>query len=160
MERAMSTEPSLSKSPALARLDSITAVTRGVRRRNIDHYDTVYRRIRGEEIARKLQNVRAYLERVRRTDTSWRGMFWGDLERRLQGKRVFEIGCGDGTNALVMAMLGASEVVAHDISSESARILSEAATALRLRNIRPLIGEFADLELPRASFDLVVGKAL
>ncbi len=154
----MTVDTSFAK-PPLARVETIDPGTIQVRRRNIEHYDDVYRRISGAEIARKLSDVRAYLERVTRTDASWRGMFWGDFGAHLAGKRVFEIGCGDGTNALVMAALGA-EVVAHDISDESARIVEEAAAAMKLRNVTAVTGEFEHLDLPRESFDLVVGKAL
>lgn len=154
----MTVETSFAK-PPLVRLENSSPTTHGVRRRNIDHYDGVYRQIRGQEIANKLADFRAYLDRVTRSDTSWRGMFWDGFADRLAGKRVFEIGCGDGTNALVMAALGA-EVVAHDISDESARILEEAAAALGLRNVTALTGDFEALEIPRESFDIVVGKAL
>src|SRR5262249_21657548 len=74
-------------------------------------------------------------------------------------KRVLEIGCGDGINALIMGALGA-EVIANDISSESERLVREASARLRLHNVRAISGDFTKLDLPFRSFDFVVGKAL
>ena len=57
-----------------------------------------------------------------------------------------------------MAKLGA-DVVANDISSESGRIIQQAASELGLQNLRPLTGDFATLPIEEHSFDIVVGKA-
>src|SRR5262249_7796197 len=77
----------------------------------------------------------------------------------IRGKRVIEIGCGDGINALIMAVLGA-DVIANDISRESERLVREASAQLRLSNVRAISGDFTQLDLPLRSFDFVVVKAL
>ena len=126
--------------------------------RNAEHYDAVYRRVDARDLVSKIQRLDTWFDDAVRTDTSWHGIYQDGFAGRLSGKRVLEIGCGNGLNALVMAALGA-DVVANDISSESERIIREAATALRLRNILPVSGDFSSLPFASQQFDIVVGKA-
>jgi SAM-dependent methyltransferase len=85
-------------------------------------------------------------------------LYKNDFAAHIAGKRVLELGCGDGLNALIMACSGA-DVIANDISSESEKLIREAASILHIDNIQPISGNFADLPFERHSFDVVVGMA-
>jgi 2-polyprenyl-3-methyl-5-hydroxy-6-metoxy-1,4-benzoquinol methylase len=126
--------------------------------RNIEHYDTVYSQVTMNDIVKKVRNLESFLDDATKTDTSWHGFYQGDFANRLKGKKVLELGCGDGLNALIMAALGA-DVIANDISTESERLIHESATALQLNNIQAVSGNFVDLPFEKHSFDFVVGKA-
>lgn len=126
---------------------------------NREHYDRLYSGANIDALVDKVRNVAAFLEVSIKTDTSWHGLYQDGFADRIKNKRVFEIGCGNGLNALVMAALGA-EVVANDISQESERILKQAVARLGFINVEAVSGNFADLHFPFDSFDFVVGKAL
>jgi SAM-dependent methyltransferase len=125
---------------------------------NKNHYDHVYSKIHVDEVVRKVDNLDAFLSDAIRTDTSWHGLYHGNFRETIAGKRVFEIGCGDGTNALIMAAIGA-EVVANDISHMSSEIIIAAADRLGLSNISTVVGDFSTISFDMHSFDFVVGKA-
>ena len=126
--------------------------------KNAEHYDERYRSVNVECVVRTIRNLPQFLDDAIRTDTSWHGFYHQNFAQQIAGKKVLELGCGDGLNALIMASLGA-DVVANDISTESARIISEAAAILGLNNIRTACGDFAELSFEPHSFDYVVGKA-
>jgi len=93
--------------------------------KNEAHYDHSYSDVNIQAIVSKISNFDAFFDDAVRTDTSWHGFYLNGFADRLAGKRVLELGCGDGVNALAMAQLGA-EVVAVDISSAlSARLQSK-----------------------------------
>ncbi len=76
------------------------------------------------------------------------------------GKRVLDVGCGDGTNAVTLAKLGA-HVTGIDISSKSIEIARERAQVNGLSDRIELICvplEIADLS--PGSFDIVWGDAI
>ena len=126
--------------------------------RNEEHYDEKYKSVNVDCVVRIVKNLESFLEDAIKTDTSWHGLYQNDFAKHIVGKKVFEIGCGDGLNAIIMAKLGA-EVVANDISSESGRIILQAAKTLGLNNIKPLTGDFASISMDSHQFDIVVGKA-
>jgi len=126
--------------------------------RNIEHYDSVYSEVKIDGIVNKVRNLESFLDDAIKTDTSWHGLYQDDFAGRIKGRRVLELGCGDGLNALIMAALGAN-VTANDISHESEKIIRESATALQLDNIKAVSGDFADLPFDNNSFDFIVGKA-
>ena len=128
-------------------------------RDNEQHYDRSYRDVDVQAIVDKIADFDRFFSDALRTDTSWRGLYQHGFAEQLSGQRVLELGCGDGTNALVMAKLGA-EVVAIDISSESARVVEEAAQRLEMQDrVQAVAGDFAEVEFEPHSFDVVVGKA-
>lgn len=129
--------------------------------RQTEYYDHHYRQVDVGEIVNKVRNLENYFADAVRTDTSWYGLYWGDFAASLSGRRVLELGCGDGLNALIMAAQGA-QVVAIDISHESKRIIEMAAAELGYgsERILALTGDFRKLDLTSlAPFDLIVGKA-
>lgn len=127
--------------------------------KNIWHYNHLYAETEVNAICAKVRDLENFLADAAVTDTSWHGFWSGHFAKQIQGKRILELGCGNGLNALIMATLGAELVVANDISSESEKIIRQAATCLKIQNIQPLCGNFADFPIPPFSFDLVVGKA-
>ncbi len=135
-------------------LDTTKNVTK-----NEEHYDQSYSEVSVQAIVSKISDFDSFFSDAVLTDTSWHGLYQNDFAGELKGKRVLELGCGDGMNALAMAKLGA-EVVAVDISSESARIVNEAAQQLNLQQrVEGLGGDFTALPFEDQSFDIIVGKA-
>jgi SAM-dependent methyltransferase len=127
-------------------------------RRNREHYDSEYTRINAEALVAKVRRLNAFFDDATKTDTSWHGFYHGGFRDRIAKKRVLELGCGDGLNALVMAAFGA-DVVAIDLSIETERILKEAASKLHIANVQVFVGDFAAIPFEPRSFDFVVGKA-
>jgi len=73
----------------------------------------------------------------------------------LRGRRVVDVGCGDGRLSLVCAREGAS-VYAFDADEEAIALArSETPRALR-RRIRFEVADAAQLELPKGEFDLAL----
>lgn len=133
--------------------------SQSVTQKNREHYDKVYAKVSIEGIARKLNNLEAFLTDATTTDTSWVCMYANNFKEQLKGKRVLELGCGDCTNAAVIAALGA-EVVANDISDRSGDIINALNNSVFLRQpIQYIQGDFLEANLPAQSFDMVVGKA-
>lgn len=125
---------------------------------NLEHYDHLYGGIDGNALVSKVQWLDVFLEDAIKTDTSWHGLYHGGFANRLAHARVLELGCGEGLNALVMALRGA-HVVANDLSHETERILSDASAKLGLTNIEVVVGNLSHLSFEAGSFDFVVGKA-
>ena len=126
--------------------------------KNRAHYDSVYRAVDVDRLVERVRDLDAFLPRVTAHDITWHALYLDGFAGRLAGRRVLEVGCGDGLNALVMAALGA-EVVANDISSESVRLIETAAARLGLERITTLPGDLNALPLAPEAFDFVVGKA-
>jgi ubiquinone/menaquinone biosynthesis C-methylase UbiE len=126
--------------------------------RNAQHYNAIYQKVDAGGLVTKIRTLDAWLGDAIGTDTSWHGIYHDGFATHLSGKRVLEIGCGNGLNALVMAALGA-DVVANDIASACEAPINEAARQLGLGNISTISGDFAALSFPGKKFDIVVGKA-
>ncbi len=126
---------------------------------NAERFNKIYSKVNLDVIIRKIRNLTEFLDDATRTETSWHGIYQGSFAERIINKRVFEIGCGNGLNALIMASLGA-QVVANDISTESERVIKELASRLKITNIFPISGNFNDLPFEHRSFDFVVGKSV
>ena len=127
--------------------------------KNEEHYDQSYSEVSVQAIVEKISSFDTFFPDATATDTSWVGMYMNGFDEQLRGKRVLELGCGDGMNALAMAKLGA-DVVAVDISSESARIVNEAAEQLGMSDsVEGVAGDFTALPFQDHEFDIVVGKA-
>jgi SAM-dependent methyltransferase len=74
----------------------------------------------------------------------------------IEGMKVLDLGCGDGTTAVPAAQRGA-DVLGVDIASNLVRAGNERARTLGLDNLRFQEGDASDLnELEDDSFDLVV----
>lgn len=127
--------------------------------RNKSHYDELYSGVNIDEMVAKVRNLDHFLTDALATDTSWRGLYVGGLREQLKGRKVLELGAGDGMNALVMAALGA-EVFASDISERTPVIIEEAASRLKLSHrVQGYAGDLLATNMfPNSSFDLVVGK--
>jgi 2-polyprenyl-3-methyl-5-hydroxy-6-metoxy-1,4-benzoquinol methylase len=128
-------------------------------KKNRTHYDRVYAKVSIAGIIKKLQNLEDFLADATNTDTSWVCMYVNNFKDQLNGKRILELGCGDCTNAAVMAALGA-EVVANDISDRSGDIIEALNNSGILEEpIHYIQGDFLLANLPKQSFDMVIGKA-
>ena len=128
--------------------------------KNKKHYDKLYSEVNIDRMVERVRNLDGFLKDALATDTSWRGLYLGGLEKRLAGCKVLELGAGDGLNALVMAALGA-DVVAVDISERTPVIVEEAGRRLGLsERVAGYAADFLTMEdFAAESFDLVVGKA-
>jgi SAM-dependent methyltransferase len=124
---------------------------------NKQHYDHLYGQTQVQNIVHKARNFETFLDDAIQTDTSWHGMYNGNFRNRLAGKRVLELGCGDGLNSIVMALLGA-EVIASDISEISENIIKEVNSQIGT-SVQTVTGDFSLMEFEPQSFDYIVGKA-
>jgi len=126
---------------------------------NREHYNSVYEKANIPWIIETAQDYSNYLDGVTKYRTSWACLYTGNFRNRLAGKKVLELGAGNGLNALIMACLGA-QVIALDISDESAKIINQAAQEMGLsQQVKASSGDFRDLPFDSSSFDFVVGKA-
>jgi len=73
----------------------------------------------------------------------------------LRGKRVLDVGCGDGRLALGAAALAAS-VVGVDPDPDAIAGARAQARAHGLRNVRFRVGAAQDLRFPSGAFDVVI----
>jgi SAM-dependent methyltransferase len=118
------------------------------------HYTALYDSLEMEPLLQKAQNLDFFHEAIEK-HTSWFGMYQENFASRLPGRRVLELGAGDGLNALIMARLGA-QVTAIEIAPPAVAMLQDASRALGLR-VEAICGDF--LEMWFAPFDFIVGKA-
>jgi 2-polyprenyl-3-methyl-5-hydroxy-6-metoxy-1,4-benzoquinol methylase len=128
-------------------------------KKNKLHYEALYANYSIGNILHWVNNLDSFLESVITTEISWFGLYQNNFRDRIKGKKVMEMGCGDCTNAAVMAALGA-EVYANDIASASGEIVKKLNDAYKFKH--PIIfveGDFLENSLPSNSFDFVVGKA-
>jgi ubiquinone/menaquinone biosynthesis C-methylase UbiE len=79
---------------------------------------------------------------------------WGGA-RLVRGKRVLDVGCGDGRMALAIAPL-ASTVDGVDPDASSINAARRAARRDRMRNARFAVGAAQKLRYPDHSFDVVI----
>lgn len=127
-------------------------------KKNIKIYDSLYRRVSIEGILQKLENIDVFLDDATKTDTSWVGLYKNDFRDAVPGKKVLELGCGDCTNAAIMACLGA-EVYANDISKVSGEIAKKLNETYDFPiPIKFIEGDFLKVDFPNIEFDFVVGK--
>lgn len=127
--------------------------------KNKIHYDRLYSGYDIKNILYWINNLDAFLDTVTTTETSWFAVYKNNFRNEIKGKRVLEMGCGDCTNAAIMAALGA-EVYANDIADTSGKIVE----ALNLNHkfetpIKFISGDFLNNKLEARSFDYIVGKA-
>lgn len=145
--------------------DAISVPLPDVATFNRTHYDAVYGRTSADHLIDLVRRWRAeegsfsrFLADATATHMSWHGLYYQGFAEQLAGRRVLELGCGDGTNACVMALLGA-DVTANDVSVESSRRIDEIASRTGLSRLHAAPGLLDELGLEDASFDFVVGKA-
>lgn len=135
-----------------ARRDSARAMAA-----NIAYYDEEYGRLQVGKLIDKLGRWPDVFRELTTTHVSWLGLYRDAFGARIAGRRVLELGCGDGLNALMMARLGA-HVTAIDITPISERIIRAVEASLGPQDVVAITGDFPLLALPRGSFDFVVGK--
>jgi 2-polyprenyl-3-methyl-5-hydroxy-6-metoxy-1,4-benzoquinol methylase len=75
------------------------------------------------------------------------------------GKKILDLGCGEGKWSCYLASLGA-EVVALDISEMNLKITELRAQLNGLTNIRTVLADCTNTSLDHNSFDIVIGIAL
>lgn len=127
--------------------------------KNKSHYETLYDNFPISNILHWINNLDAFLDKATTTETSWYGLYQNNFREKIKGKKVLEMGCGDCTNAAVMAALGA-EVYANDIASASGEILRKLNENYTFKFPMKFVeGDFLENNLPSNSFDFVVGKA-
>lgn len=127
--------------------------------KNKDHYEKLYTNYSIKNILYWVKNLDSFLDSATTTEISWYGLYKNDFKNRIKGKRVLEMGCGDCTNAAVMAALGA-EVFANDIAASSGNIINRINENHEFRSpIKFVEGDFLKNDLPGGTFDFVVGKA-
>jgi len=127
--------------------------------KNEKHYDKVYSEINIQSILNKIENLEDFMADATQTDTSWVGLYQGNFQNQLKSKKILELGCGDCTNAAVMAAFGA-EVYANDISQKSGEIIKKLNANYKFETeIKFIEGDFLKSEITNDFYDIVVGKA-
>lgn len=127
--------------------------------KNKAFYEDKYANYNIRNILYWLNNLESFLQSATTTETSWFALYQKNFRTRLKGKKVVEMGCGDCTNAAVMAALGA-EVYANDIASSSGKIVKALNESYAFEHpIKFVEGDFLKNQLPGSQFDFVVGKA-
>jgi 2-polyprenyl-3-methyl-5-hydroxy-6-metoxy-1,4-benzoquinol methylase len=126
---------------------------------NKDYYDSLYSDYFDVGQAKKLEkDIELVFAKSQRKMLSMAGFYSDDFKLKLKGKKVLEIGAGNGLNACFMAHFGAS-VTTQDISIESEKCITELSNYLNL-NITAYSGDLRELQLKPKSFDLIVGKSI
>ncbi|WP_034890203.1 class I SAM-dependent methyltransferase [Gillisia sp. Hel_I_29] len=130
-------------------------------KKNIEFYDQKYQFLDAEVngILKRLNKLDVFLADATSTDTSWVGLYHGDFQNKIVGKKILELGCGDCANAAIMAALGA-DVYANDISSKSGEIIAKVNELYKFTH--PIVfieGDFLTADFKEKDFDFVVGKA-
>ena len=128
--------------------------------KNEKHYDQVDSKINIQHILNKIENLDNFLTDATQTYTNWVGcsikMYF---QNQLKGKKILELGCGDCTNAAVMAAFGA-EVYANDISQKSGEIIKKLNAYCKYESeIKFIEGDFLKSEITNNFYDIVIGKA-
>lgn len=127
--------------------------------KNEAHYDKKYNEINVQHILNKINNLKDFMNDATQTDTSWVGLYHGNFQDQLKGKKILELGCGDCTNAAVMAAYGA-EVYANDISQKSGDIINELNENHKFEiEIKFIEGDFLKSKITKDFYDIVIGKA-
>ncbi|UZH55653.1 class I SAM-dependent methyltransferase [Salinimicrobium tongyeongense] len=127
--------------------------------KNKQHYDRLYNDGQVSNILHWIHNLDTFLNSVTTTEISWFAIYKDNFKDRLAGKKVLEMGCGDCTNAAVMAALGA-EVYANDIADSSGRIIDLLNENYKFNYaIKFIPGDFIENALEGNQFDFVIGKA-
>lgn len=125
--------------------------------KNLTHYDQRYAGCASG--LRSEAELRAFLQDAIHWATSWHGLYTGGFHGRLKGKRVLELGAGDGVNAAVMAAFGA-HVVAVELSPVGAdRIRANAELGQVSDRVEVIAADATDFSIDVQPFDFVVGKA-
>lgn len=127
--------------------------------KNEKHYDKKYSNVNIKHILNKIENLEGFMNDATQTDTSWVGLYHGNFQNQLKGKKVLELGCGDCTNAAVMAAYGA-DVYANDISQNSGKIIKKLNESYNFEfKIKFIDGDFLKSEITNNFYDIIIGKA-
>lgn len=127
--------------------------------KNEQSFDRRYSQSDIKALIDKARHHQSFLAEASQTDTSWVGFYAENFAARLNGKKVLELGCGEGLNAVIMALLGA-EVDAVDISQAGLSVLDELVRELKLEErIKAIKGDFLELDFKANHYDFIVGKA-
>ncbi len=80
------------------------------------------------------------------------------LERSIasRGKRLLEVGCGDGRLTLRLASLGPSRIEALDPDPAKVRLARRALPPARRNLVHYAVGQAEHLKFPASTFDAVV----
>jgi SAM-dependent methyltransferase len=86
----------------------------------------------------------------------WRIKHYCDLGN-FYHKRILEVGCGFGWDAVGLALTGGNEVVASDVLPSMIDGMTQCLEAMKRKGkslpVTPLLGDICKLDLPDASFD-------
>lgn len=127
--------------------------------KNIAFYNNKYRDTEIGGTLNRLGRLDVFLDDATQTDTSWVGFYKNDFRIKIKGKKVLELGCGDCSNAAVMAALGAN-VFANDIASNSGVMIRKLNEAYDFPvPIKFIEGDFLTVDFIENNFDFVVGKS-
>ncbi|MGB8705915.1 MAG: class I SAM-dependent methyltransferase, partial [Gillisia sp.] len=73
--------------------------------KNKEHYEALYKDYPVSNILYWINHLDKFLTAAIATETSWNAMYQDGFRQKMKGKKLLEMGCGDCTNAAVMAAL-------------------------------------------------------
>jgi len=87
---------------------------------------------------------------------------FGLLRSLVPGRSILEIGCGNGSNAVLLALMGAKRVVGVDISHVAVEAAANRVSQHRLRNCEFITAPLETYlrQSPSGQFDIVCGWAI
>ncbi|MES9903749.1 MAG: methyltransferase domain-containing protein [Sedimenticola sp.] len=77
-----------------------------------------------------------------------------------KGKRVLDVGCGDGTYTLELISRGATEVLGIDAAEDAVRLASERALGLGLDNVSFKVADIYSLHENLGRYDIAVVRGI
>ena len=121
-------------------------------------WEAVYQAVDPLEIVEQAREVNEYLTWARRTHQSER-LFWDEeLLSQIRGRRVLEIGGGDGRMSVFMLALGAGHVTLQEITPSTEHIAKECLRQLDLdATIDVRVGDPLDIDLG-GPYDVVIAR--
>ena len=124
----------------------------------IEHFDRVYsEEAKSDSLVLHEANIRRYVDPE--TNTIHSKEYCYHLMGSLQGKKILEIACGNGTDTSLMARLGA-DVCAYDISPEAIKLTENRAAANGLsERVRTEVSAEFHEAFAGETFDIIVGFA-
>jgi len=125
---------------------------------NVITWESVYQEIDADEIVRQARDLEHHLEWARATHQIER-LFWDeDLLDRIRGRRVLEIGGGDGRTAVFLLKLGAAHVTVQEITPATERVVKDCLRELDIEGtVEVRIGNPLEIDLGDP-YDVVIAR--
>lgn len=125
---------------------------------NVITWESVYQDVDRDEIVQQARNLQEYLGWVQATHQIER-LFWDEaLIEHIRGRRVLEIGGGDGRTAVFLLVLGAAHVTVQEITPATEQVVTDCLSQIDVDGtIDVRIGNPLEIDLGNP-YDVVVAR--